>query len=129
MEANKRKEVMTDIEYYHSLVNGARHTIGDFIRGVFKVTNENDAASFYRGCVESTQAQIDAGTWQSQATAEQAAKANIGWCFGEGMNSKRIEMWNRVCGADHPVFGLNLNVSPEEAIQAGISAGGGARSN
>lgn len=97
--------MMTDLEFYHSRVGG--QTIGDFVRAVLTIDNEQDAARFFRGTVAYIQDQIDAGTWKSRSTAEEAARSNIGWCYGEGMASKRIEMWVKACGASHPIFGLS----------------------
>lgn len=52
----------------------------------------------------------------------QLIQSNIGFCFGEGMSPERKLMWNKVCGASHPIFGLT-SPTPEEAFKAGVKAG------
>ena len=76
-----------------------RYTIGDFVRAVLAIDNEDDAAEFYAGHVAHIQRTIDKGEWNSSSTAEEGAKSNIGWCFGEGMSDERRAMWVKVCGA------------------------------
>lgn len=56
------------------------------------------------------------------ANAEGMAKANIGWCFGYGMDEQRMKLWNSITGATHPVFGVT-KPTPEEAMQAGMKLG------
>jgi hypothetical protein len=82
------------------------------------IDNEADALRFYDGCVAHLEAQPD-----RKDPADCVAKANIGWCFGEGMDSDRVAMWRKVCGASHPVFGpMTTKVLPEEAFAAGQQA-------
>lgn len=98
------------------------HTIGDLISAVMKIDNKTDAALFYRGYLEWLN-NLPPGVDKSEIlTPEQVAKSNIGWCFGEGMSDKMIEMWNKVTGATHPVFGT-MTPTPEEAFQAGMKLG------
>ena len=96
------------------------HTIGDLIQAVLEIDNEADMALFYQGAVEDTQDQMTQGKWQGQGTAQDTARSNIGWCYGEGMDPERIAMWRRVTQAEHPVFGANMPSSPAEALRAGI---------
>lgn len=98
-----------------------RHTIGDFVRTVLAIDNEQDAKSFYDWQVQWVQGQIDNGTWKSDTTAEQAAKMNIGWCYGEGMSPDRVQMWVKVCDASHPIFGITTPTA-EQAFEAGRRA-------
>jgi hypothetical protein len=109
---------MTDLEFYLEKCGG--DTIGDFIRAVLRIDNPEDARRFYQGCVAYTQAQIDSGKWEARHTPIEAANANIGWCFGEGMAPERITMWREVSGACHPVFGISLPSSPQAAFDAGV---------
>ena len=111
---------MSDLEFYQQRVhdrNGV-HTIGDFVGAVLAIKDAADAQRFYSGCVHwhSIYGQDD------KLTPDAVAKANIGWCFGEGMPSDQREMWIRVCGASHPVFGQSIP-SAEDAFRMGIAAG------
>jgi hypothetical protein len=104
--------------------SAGKHTIGDFVRAVLAIENVDDARRFYLGCVAHIQAQIDAGTWQSGTTAnaEEGARSNIGWCYGEGMSPERCRMWVEACGAVHPVFGAGP-VGADEALKVGREMG------
>lgn len=115
---------MTDLEFFCGAVkdDDGSHTIGDYIRAVLAIDNEGDAGRFYRGELAFVQRQMDAGKWEGKGTATQAAHANIGWCFGEGMIPERIAMWGRVCDASHPVFGTVMP-SPEVALKMGCEHG------
>jgi hypothetical protein len=96
--------------------------IGEFIRAVLAIDNEEDAAEFYAGHITYIQRQIDKGEWKSDATPMQAVQSNIGWCFGEGMPAERVAMWSKVCGASHPVFGTKLPTA-YEAFKMGMAEG------
>lgn len=98
------------------------HTIGDLVRAILAIDNDEDAARLYRGHVEDIQTQMDDGKWEGQGSAVDAAKSNIGWCYGEGMAPERIEMWRRVTGAVHPVFGAQIPTDPAEMLAAGRRA-------
>jgi len=98
------------------------HTIGDLISAVMAIDNKTDAALFYRGYVEWLKNPPPGVEKNEIDNPEQVAKSNIGWCFGEGMDDKMIEMWNKVTGASHPVFG-SMTPTPEEAFQAGMKMG------
>jgi hypothetical protein len=71
------------------------HTIGDFGDAVMAIHDAHDAIRFYNGYVE----QMVAVYNHSQKKAEEIARANIGWFFGEGMPKKDIQIWSRVCEA------------------------------
>jgi hypothetical protein len=96
--------------------------IGDFVGAVMAIETPENAKAFYEGLVLHVQAKIDAGVWESACNAEEAARADIGWCFGEGMSPERIAMWSAVCAATHPVFGTSLP-TPAEAYAAGLVQG------
>ena len=100
-----------------------RYTIEDFVCAVLAIDNEDDAAKFYAGHVAHIQRTIDKGEWNSSSTAEEGAKSNIGWCFGEGMSDERRAMWVKVCGASHPVFGTKVPTAGE-AFKMGETMGG-----
>jgi hypothetical protein len=103
--------------------SNGRHTIGDFVSAVMKIDNKTDAALFYRGYLEwLSKLPKKEKEGSENLTDEQVAKSNIGWCFGEGMSSKKIEMWNKVTGAVHPIFGTMIP-TPEEAVKAGMKIG------
>lgn len=110
---------MTDKEFFMKQCNdnGDGHTIGQFINAVFQISNEHDAARFYRGHVEWLNGREDLNQ-----SPETVAKANIGWCYGEGMAAERQEMWSRTTGAAHPVFGRSIP-TPEEAFEIGRGLG------
>lgn len=94
------------------------HTLGDFIRAVLAVDTPEHAKAFYAGCVAFIQDEINAGTWRSRHSAEDAARANIGWCFGEGMAPEKIAMWTATCQAAHPIFGGAVPTSAEAMATA-----------
>jgi hypothetical protein len=97
------------------------HTIGDFIRAVLAVGDEAAARRFFDGYVAWLEAQPN-----RTLPALDVARANVGWCFGEGMAPERCAMWHRLTGSAHPVFGTS-KPSPEEAFSAGLKAGRKAR--
>lgn len=111
---------MTDLEFYNEKCGG--NTIGHLIRAILKIDNPEDAIRFYRGEVARIQAEIDAGTWEAECTAEQGASSNIGWCYGEGMAPERVQMWVEATKASHPIFGVTMPVA-SEAFAAGLKAG------
>jgi hypothetical protein len=92
------------------------HTIGDFIRAVLAVEDEADARRFFDGYVAWLEAQPDC-----TLPALDVARANVGWCFGEGMAPELVAMWHRLTGSAHPVFGTG-KPSPEQALAAGMNA-------
>jgi len=93
-----------------------KHTIGDLINAVFTVETEDEARRFHASYLK----YLDANPCDRHTSA-QAASANIGWCFGEGMSDKKIGMWVSACGAVHPVFG-NCVPTVEAALIAGVDA-------
>ncbi len=59
--------------------------------------------------------------FESDERAVDVARMNIGWCFGEGMDSDTKAMWRIACGAYHPVFGeMREWIAPEDAYEAGL---------
>lgn len=55
------------------------------------------------------------------ADAEDIARQNIGWCFGEGMDLETRRMWRTACGAYHPALGtMDREFSFEELLKAGM---------
>ena len=55
---------MTDLEFYETACGG--NTIGHFVRATMAISNPDDAARFYRGCVANVQKQIDMGERESK---------------------------------------------------------------
>jgi hypothetical protein len=92
------------------------HTIGDFIRAVLAIEEEADARRFFDGHVAWLEAQPE-----RTLPALDMARANVGWCFGEGMTPEHVAMWHRLTGSAHPVFGTS-KPTPEQAFAAGMSA-------
>lgn len=118
----ERIQAVIDREHEHRAKRGyykgrerdfSTHTVADFIIAVTRVTSEEDARAFYEGYVAWLKDRPDLS-----APAEAVARADIGWCFGEGMCNDSIAMWVRACGASHPVFGQTVP-SPEEAFRMG----------
>ena len=97
-----------------------RHTTGDFIKAVFSIHSPMEALDFYRGyCIWLEENGQDPDTKRDPG---RVACSNIGWCFGEGMDPKDIEMWSKACGASHPIFG-DSKPTPEAAFKAGQDLG------
>ncbi len=103
------------LEFFTTKVGGQKHTIGQFIEAVMSISDPIEALLFYQGYLQWLETQDT-----SEHPVEYVAKVNIGWCFGEGMSPRRVEMWSKVCGAYHPVFGTTTNIDPKEAFEAGI---------
>ena len=91
------------------------HTIGELVDAVLSVSSPKDATEFYEGYLEYLQV-----LGKSRGRAEEIAKSNIGWCFGEGMAPDRVEMWVETCQAYHPIFGSTIPTA-EEAYKTGTS--------
>lgn len=98
----------------------ANHTIGDFVNAVFHVLNGGDARLFYDGYLEWMNLRDPAK--RSGQPATEVCRANIGWCFGEGMAPEKIKMWIQVCDASHPIFG-QTKPSHEMAFELGVEQG------
>lgn len=96
-----------------------RFTIGDLIRAILVIDNPTDAKAFYVSYVEELNKRDDL-----KDPAEAIARANIGWCFGEGMARERIAMWVETTSSAHPVFGTMVEpLTPEDAFEAGRRMG------
>ena len=118
---------MTDREFFEAKVHDKDgvHTIGDLVGAILSIHDEEDATHFYRGY----RAWMDAH-WNEDGflasdntnTPDQIVKSNIGWCYGEGMPQADREMWIRVSGASHPVFGQSMP-SPTDAFATGQAEG------
>ena len=102
--------------------DATRQTIGELIGAIFAIDNDSDARRFFDDYVAWMTA-LPAEDRSPTGTADEVAKSNIGWAFGEGMAAERIAMWRNICGAAHPVFGAWLP-TPTEAVRAGLDAGG-----
>lgn len=95
----------------HYEYDQGHHTIGAFVAAVMEIDTDDDARLFYDGSL----------SYYAENGADnpaQVARANIGWCFGEGMAGERQRMWQRVCSAAHPIFGTAVP-SFGEAFAAG----------
>ena len=56
--------------------------------------------------------------------AQEIARHNIGYCFGEGMSKERRAMWREACGASHPYLGdMVEDPDPKAVFAAGFEAG------
>lgn len=107
---------MTDEAFF--LSRRPKGTWGDFITAVLAIRAADEARRFFLGYV----------TWLTKQerterrSPEEIARANIGWCFGEGMHPRRIAMWVRASGATHPIFGARIP-TPKQAFQMGMQWG------
>ena len=106
--------------YEHVSLEPAQFTIGSFISATMSITDPEDAAAFYAGLVDNLNSQPDL----NPRGAEYVARANIGWCFGEGMKPELIAMWSAVTGASHPVFGTTMPSTSKESFDAGVRLAG-----
>ena len=91
------------------------YTIGDLINEIMAIDNENDARTFFADYC----AWLTTSPTTKPYKSEEVARANIGWCFGEGMKLERRNMWINVCAASHPVFGQTVPTF-DEALKAGM---------
>jgi hypothetical protein len=89
---------------------------------VFSTKTAKEALAFYEGYVEWITNEKGSKAPATVAKAEQIARSNIGWFFGEGLPAKRIALWTEACGASHPVFGTKVP-SPEVAFKKGLEMG------
>jgi hypothetical protein len=101
-----------------SLFDNDNHTIGELISTVLAIDNEKDATKFFQDFLM----WAERDTNSSLYAPLERVKADIGWCFGEGMSPERIAMWRKVCGAAHPIFGTEIPTA-EKAYQMGIKIG------
>ena len=95
---------------------------GALISAVMSIGNAAQARAFYEGYVEWTLAYQVAHSATKHLPVTEVVRSNIGWCFGEGMDPQRVEMWVTVCGARHPFFGVT-KPTVDEAFEAGVAAG------
>jgi hypothetical protein len=97
-----------------SIFDKTSHTIGELVLTVLEIDNERDARAFAEAYGEWIARTYPKESWQ------EVLRANIGWCFGEGMTQERVDMWVRVCGASHPIAGTKLDTTPDQAFAAGM---------
>lgn len=114
---------MTDQEFFLQCVGKPDDfTLGDLATAILEIKDRAKAARFYRGYVRWLRKRRDL-----EAPAENVAKTNIGWVFGEGMSPIHQRMWNEVVGAEHPVFGTALASDRPptftEKLESGIRIG------
>ena len=95
---------------------------GALISAVMSIGDAEQATAFYEGYVEWTRDYQAAHPEVSQSPVTEVVRSNIGWCFGEGMDPQRVEMWVTVCDARHPFFGVTKPTA-DEAFEAGVAAG------
>lgn len=99
-----------------------RHTIGDFMGAVMAIDKPEHARLFFDGYIE----QLTEVYGKSKTAATSIARSNVGWCFGEGMPKKQMDMWVAACEASHPVFGTAMPTAVQ-AFEAGLKMGEGKR--
>ena len=91
--------------------------MGHCMSAIKSIGNYEDAREFYEGYATWNEAHKPSPDYPY--SGEEIAKANIGYCFGEGMASERIQMWREVTGAEHP-YGPGIeNATPTELFEAG----------
>jgi len=102
-------------------------TMGDFVSAVLRITESSKARRFYSGYIQWLRGRTD-----REATPEETAQINIGWCFGEGMPPEQQRMWNKVTRSEHPVFGMALSSdtrpTADEILEAGKRVGEASKS-
>lgn len=92
-------------------------TISDFIEQVLAVESIEKARRFLDETVSDLRA-------RGSTDPEADARANIGWCFGEGMRDERRAMWREHFGIVHPWLGPMVErPSPEEILRIGMEMG------
>lgn len=90
------------------------HTIGDFINAVLRIDNPETAKAFFDEYVAWIPTHFtDERVTKSPTGALDAARSNIGWCYGEGMKSERVAMWRQVTGSEHPIGKID-QMTPEQ---------------
>ncbi len=95
-----------------------RVTVADIISATLSINDWTEASQFF-----ASYAWWIAENYPGSNAAE-TARANIGWCFGEGMSPVQRRMWYIVADVRHPFFGtMDPPPSPEEAFQAGLDYG------
>ncbi len=116
-----RERIDKNMESYtHLELDEGDFTMGALVSAIMEIDDEAEAKLFYDGYV--VYQTNYPGTTLGDYPAEKVVKSNIGWCFGEGMKPELRDMWVRLCGASHPVFGTTVP-SPQEALEAGIRLG------
>ena len=113
------------VRYQHLNLQEGNHTIGALTSAILSIDDPAQATAFHEGYLEWQRALLlaahpsDGGRFEAP---EEIVRFNIGWCFGEGMDPQRVEMWVAVCDARHPVFGVTKPTA-DEAFEAGIRMG------
>lgn len=103
---------------FEIFARGKFRTFWDIVRVVLSIHTEALARAYFETLVRW---QMATNNWPV-IKATQVSREWIGWCFGEGMPREDQEMWIRVCGAYHPVWGQNP-VSEQEAFNLGVTIG------
>jgi len=93
-------------------------TFGDILHAVHNIASASEARQF----LEDYSAFLESKGCGSKEKCSSIARANIGWCFGEGLSQERIDFWNEAVGAEHPYFGTK-KPTMEEAFEMGVAAG------
>jgi len=101
-----------------SVFDADKMTVGEFVSAVCSIHDKEEALAF----VESYRAYLIAHPPENGADPADLIMFNIGWCFGEGMRPQDRLMWHGVCGARHPVFGMETP-SFKDALMTGVSMG------
>lgn len=91
-----------------------KFTIGDLMEAIMSIHDPVEAQEFQGSYLEWQRSQPTS----DRHTPEQIVLANIGWCFGEGMDIKDIQMWATL-GNSHPIFGVAAP-SPQKAFSLGL---------
>lgn len=98
------------------------HTIGAFVTAVMKIDNDAEARLFFDGYLEWMREHIE----NKSLDPREVCRLNVGWCFGEGMATDRVQMWQRVADAAHPMLTYDADGNgpgAREALRAGMDAG------
>lgn len=99
-------------------------TYGECLRPACeKIKTREDAAQYFKAYVAFIQKAIDKeGAAGKDKDAAAIAKSNLGY-FAGYYDGETMERVNRLFDTAHPIFGRAFDVTPKQALEAGIKAG------
>ena len=99
-------------------------TYGECLRPACeKIKTREEAAQYFKDYVAFIQKAIDKeGKEGKGKDAVAIAKSNLGY-FAGYYDGETMERVNRLFDTSHPIFGRAFDVTPEQALKAGIKAG------
>lgn len=106
-------------------------TCAEALDPAMEITEQDDADQYFRGYVAHIQKALDREPRSDNATAEDIARANLGYYAGY-YGHKTRERVERLFKCAHPIFGavaVNGAPTPEEAFTKGLELGRNAPAN